>query len=260
MKKDKKAQVTIFVIISILLISSIVLIMMLKPQRPIDEGGKEETNVRSVFESCLEVKLKETVKTITEQGGYLENPLNIPFKFDGEEEVRNISYLCYTLKSYFPCTNQEPMLMRHLELEIGKGISETVKECFDESASALQKRGETVEASYSGFSVDIAPRRITVLVDGQITSTKTGQTTKEEDLRAVFPSRLYEVTKVVEEITNQEATYCSFEINGFMLFYPEYEINKINTMHSTTIYTVKHNKGLEEFVFAVRSCSFPPAY
>ena len=256
----KKAQVTIFVILGIMLIVMVLLFMYLKKEKPIETGGKPGSNIRGLFQSCLEDQVKKTVKTITEQGGYLNNTLNISFKFREETIVKNISYLCYTSKEFISCTNQEPVLMNHLVKEIEKNISTRVRACFDEMASSLGNQGEVVEANYNGFRVEIVPRRIIVYVDGEITSTKSGQTITQRDITGMFQSRLYEITEVVKEIVSQEATYCNFELLGFMLFYPEFEIDKTMTRDSTAIYRVKHTKGVEEFNFAVRSCSFPPGF
>jgi len=259
-KLNKRGQITIFVILGLMLVALVFMFLNLKKDKPNEIGGKSEKDIRGFFESCLETKVKQTVGILMERGGYFDNPLNISFKFRNTTEIENISYLCYTSREFISCTNQEPMLMNHLRDEIHREISNQVRICFDEIATSLEKQGETVEAKYSGFSVEIAPRKINIYVDGEITSTKSEQTTTQKDIKAVFPSRLHEVTRVVQEIVNQEATYCNFELLGFMLFYPEFEINKYMTRNSTAIYTVKHNKGVEKFNFAVRSCSFPPGF
>ncbi len=257
---NKKAQITAFIIMGILLIAMVSLFFLLKKEESSETGGKTETNVRGIFESCLEEDLKKTVKTITEQGGYLSNPLNISFIFKEETKARNISYLCYTTKGFVPCVNQEPMLLTHLEIEIGRGIHEEVRKCFDEVAISLEKKGEFVEANYEGFGIELAPREIRIIVDGKIASTKSGQTTIQEGIEGHFQTRLYEITNVVQEIVSQESTNCNFENLGFMLFYPEFEIDKIRTRDSTMIYTVKHKKGIEKFNFAIRGCVFPPVF
>lgn len=257
---NNRAQITIFVIMGLMLLSLVMLFMQLKKEDSPAAGGKSETDLRGSFETCLEDKLRDTVKTLTDQGGYMKNILNISFMPKERDTVQNISYLCYTAKEYISCTNQEPMLMNHLEEEIHTELAEQVRVCFDELASNLERRGETVEAEYSGFKVELAPRKISVYVDGKITSTKSGQTVTQTDIRGVFSSRLYETTRVVQEIINQESTYCNFELLGFMLFYPEFDIDKTVIRNSTIIYTVKHSKGVERFSFAIRSCSFPPAF
>jgi len=257
---NKRAQVTMFIIIGILIVITIVLFLYLQKEREPETGGKSESNIASVFESCLEDNVKETVKIISEQGGYLNNTLNITFRFKDTGKILDISYLCYTSKEFIPCTNQEPMLMDHLEEEIGTGISAQVKTCFDDVAKSVGKQGDIVEAKYNGFDVDIVPGKIIVNVDGEITSTKSGETTKQTEIRGMFSSRLYEITRVVQEITNKEASYCKFDFSKFMISYPEFEIGKAMTRNSTAIYTINHNKGVEEFNFAIRSCSIPPGF
>jgi hypothetical protein len=258
--KNKKAQVTIFVIIGILIVVIIIGFLYIKNLQKPGANEKPETNSITVFESCLEEDLKETVEMITSQGGYLNNSLDITFQFKDSQKIQEISYLCYTYQSYFSCKNQEPLLMNHLEEEIATGISKKVRICFDEIASSLGRQGESVEANYRGFDVKLSPGKIIVNIDGEIASTKSGQTTRQTEIKGNFPSRLYEITKVVQEIVNQEATYCNFDLLGFMLLYSEFEIDKTITRDSTTIYTVKHEKGVEKFDFAVRSCSLPPAF
>jgi len=260
MKINNKAQVTMFIIIGVVIVAMILFFLYMGDWKKPWGGGKSESNPVSVFESCLEDNVKETVKIISEQGGYLNNTLNITFRFKDSPNLQYISYLCYTTQGYFPCTNQEPLLMSHLEKEISAGISAQVRMCFDEMTKSIGNQGEIVEARYNGFDVEIAPRRIIVNVNGEITSTKSGKTTKQTEIEGVFPSRLYEITRVVQEIVNQEATYCNFDLLGFMLFYPEFQIDKAMTRDSTIIYTVKHTKGVEKFDFAIRSCSFPPGF
>lgn len=257
---NKKAQITAFIIMGILLVAMVSLFFLLKKEESSETGGKIEYEVSNFFESCIQEDLEKAIKVVSNQGGYISNPLNISFKFKDTTKFENISYLCYTNQEYLSCINQEPLLKNHLEKEIGNNISSVVRNCFDESAKTLENRGEIVEAKYEGFSLEILPRRIIVKVDGEITSTKSGQTTTQKDIKGTFQSRLFEIAQVVEEINNQEATYCNFDLLGFMLFYPDFEIKKFLTINSTTIYKVKHNKGIEEFNFAVRSCSFPPTF
>jgi flagellar basal body-associated protein FliL len=258
--EKKSAQVTIFIIIGLLIVMLIAIFMYIIKKGGPGTNEQEETNSITVFESCLEDDLEETIEIISSQGGYLNNSLNISFKFKNSQKVQEISYLCYTYQSYFSCKNQEPLLMNHLEEEIKLGISSQVRYCFDEVVSALGRRGETVDASYRGFDVELFPGRVVVSVDGVIASTKSGQTTRQTEIKGTFPSRIYEIIKVVQEIVNQEATYCNFDLLGFMIVYSEFKIDKTSTRNSTTIYTVEHEKGVEKFDFAVRSCSLPAGF
>jgi hypothetical protein len=258
--QNKKAQMAAFVITGIILVAMIAAFFLIKKGSSLETGERSETNMKSFFESCLEDKLKQTVKIIIDQGGYLNNSLNISFRFEDNEKLKNISYLCYTSKEFISCTNQEPMLLSHLEKEIERGINEKVRECFDESVKVLQKKEEIVEAKYEGFEVKIFPKKIMVNVEGEIKSTKSEQTIIQNNITGNFQSRLYETTRVVQEIINNEASHCNFDLLEFMMFYPEFKIEKKLTRNSTAIYTVKHKKDIESFNFAIRSCSFPAGF
>lgn len=196
MKLNKKAQVTIFVILGLLIVTMILAFLSMKKNEGPGTGGKTEQNIQGFFQSCLEEKVQQTVHTISEQGGYISNQLNKTFKFEGETDFHDISYLCYTHNYYTNCINQEPMLIQHLKKEIKNNIAEDVSRCFAEAAANLERKGEVVEARYSGFDVELTPRKIIINVSGEIISTKSGETTIHKDIRGIFLSRLYELAIV----------------------------------------------------------------
>lgn len=258
LEMGRKGQITIFVILGLLLVALSLAFISMRNEREPTTGGKQEPNLNSFFQSCLEEKIRKTVYTISEQGGYINSKLNKTFKFEGETDFHDIAYLCYNHNYYSACINQEPMFLQHLKKEIETNIAEDVSICFGEAASSLERKGEVVEAKYNGFNVQLAPRKIIVNVSGEITSTKSGQTAIEKDITGIFPSRLYELAIVVQEITSQEARFCNFENLGFMLFYPQYDIDKFRTEDSAIIYTVGYKGGNDRFRFAIKGCVIPP--
>ena len=64
---------------------------------------------------------------------------------------------------------------------------------------------------------------------------------------------------VAYEIVNQEAQYCHFDYNGFMLLYPEYDIDRIEYDYSR-IYIITDRRSGKVFRFAVRSCAWKHGY
>jgi len=258
----KRGQVTIFIIIAIVIISAIALFLLLRSGFELPGiGTKAEKNPSTFLESCMEDKIKEVVEIISLQGGYIENSLNIYFKFEDENSPQYISYLCYTQNPYIPCINQEPMLIRHLQDEIKKEISNDIGYCLDELEKSLTSQGYVVDAKpYSGFEVNLMEKKIVIEVDKEITLTKSGETTNQEDLKIIFPSRFYDLALVAQEIVSQEAEFCNFEYLGYMVFYPQWYIDKFRTSDSIIIYTIKHKKDKEQFRFAIRGCVIPPGF
>lgn len=254
-----KAQVTIFIIAGIILISVLGLFFLLEKGKIIDINKAKEINPNIFLQSCIEDKIKETIEIISSQGGYINNPLNKTFKFDNEEDFTDISYLCYNKNYYLSCVNQEPMLIQHLKKEIHNYVSEEVRDCFDELVLSLNKQLYTVDAKYNGFEVELMPKKVVVEIDGEITLTKSGETLKQEGFKIIVPSRFYDLAIVVQEIISQEARFCNFEHLGFMLFYSQFKIDKFRTGDLITIYTLEHRDSKEKFRFAVRSCVIPPS-
>jgi len=255
----KRGQVTIFIIVAIVIMSIIALFFLFRSGVVPGIGEKPEKNPNIFLESCIEDKVKEGIEIISLQGGYISNPLHKTFKFKDEIFPINISYLCYNQNYYFPCINQEPMLIQHLKNEIYNYISDDVGDCFDKLTLSLEKQGYVVDATYRGFEIDLIEKKVVIEIDAELTLTKTEETSKQEDFKIIIPSRFYDLAILTQEIVNKEATVCEFS-NYDMLLYPDFDINKYRTIDSSIIYRIKYEDSKEEFRFAVRSCVIPPGF
>jgi len=259
--KPKRSQVTIFIITGVVIISAIALFFLFRSGVIPDIGEKPETNPNKVLHACLDDKIKESLRLISSQGGSVNPELYREFKFSDERKFTNISYLCYTQNDYISCVNQKPMLIRHLKNEIKNYINEPSDEveiCFDELNLALERQGYEINSEYTGFDVDLKAGKVSINIDAEIVLTKTGETSKKEDFEVIVPSKFYDIALVVQEIVSKEAEYCQFEDLGYMLVYPEFNIDRFRTGDSIIIYTVKHRESKEKFRFAVRGCVLPP--
>ena len=258
--KNHKAQITIFIIVGIVLVSLIALFFFFRDGGLPDIGGTGDVNPDSFLDSCMEEKIKETIGILSAQGGHIKSQLYLDFKFSDENLPTNISYLCYNHNYYLPCINQEPMLIQHLKEEIYNYISEDVENCFDDLTASLENQGYVVDARYSGFEVELMEKKLVVNVDGELTLTKSGETSKKKGFKIIVPTKFYDLAVVVQEIVSQEARFCNFEHLGFMLFYPKFNIDKFRTGDGTIIYTIEHRDSKEKFRFAVRGCVIPPGF
>jgi len=152
------------------------------------------------------------------------------------------------------------MLIQHLKDEIHSYIEEEVDACVEDLKKSLEARSYQVDMDYNGFEINLIPKKIAVNVDMVITSSKSGESSKRDNFKFIVPSRFYDIAVVVHEIISQEARFCNFEQQGFMLFYPQFDIDKFRTGDGITIYEVKHRTSKENFKFAVRSCVIPPGF
>ncbi len=256
--KSKRSQATIFIIAGLIVIGVIALFFIFKGGIPGKIGGKEEASPEKFLFSCINDKVKDAVDLLLSQGGHISPVIYKTFMFEDEGYYTNISYLCYTRNYYVSCINQEPMLIQHIKEEIKDYINEDVENCFSELKLSLEKQGYEVTSEYNGFEVELMPRRVSINIDGKITLTKTEETSSKENFEIAIPTRLYDLARVVQEITSQEGEYCNFEHLGYMLLNPEFNIDKFRTSDLSTIYTVQHKDSEEKFRFAVRSCVIPP--
>ncbi len=254
MIRGDKGQLTIFIIMGVILVVSVGIFFLFRTGMIPTIGGGKEINSDAFLYDCLEEKIKQADEIISLRGGNIETPsFYIPFKFDKENIARNISYLCYTSNYYVPCVNRYPILLNHLEEEIENYISEDVKICFDELVSSLERQNYEVKKTYLGFDLNLVPDKILVEIDAEMTLTKTDETSKKTNFNVIVKSKLYDLVNIAKEIVNQEAEFCYFENNGFMLLYPEYKISKIRKKYSL-IYTILDKETLKEFRFAIRGC------
>ena len=257
MKRDrimKQGQITIFVIIALLIVVAIALFFLFREGIIPGIGGFGEKNPRAALQSCIENKLQETNDLISKQGGYI-NP-TLYKKFNDEK----IAYLCYNQNYYLSCINQEPMLIQHLKDEIKDNVKGKVEECFNQFESNLERAGYEVDVVYRDFDVELVPKKVIIDIDADITAKRNEETSNDKNFIIIFPSRIYDLAVVAQEITSQEARFCNFEQTGYMLLYPQFNINKFRTGEGEIIYTVEDRKTQEKFKFAVRSCVIPPGF
>lgn len=256
--KSKRGQITIFIIIALVVVAVISAVILYKRGLLPDIGGTKDINPDSFMESCLQKKIKEGINILYDQGGNINPTLYRKFQFTNETKPSNISYLCYTQNYYVPCINQAPMLIQHIKSEIEDYISYDTRSCFDELTSKLEKQKYVVDAKYNGFEIELDPNKVITNIDAELILTKNDETTDKKGFKVFASSKIYDLSVLVQEIISQEARFCNFEDLGFMILYPEFEIDKFRTGDSTIIYTVGDRETGEKIKFAVRSCIIPP--
>lgn len=257
MKKRVKGQTTIFIIIGIIIIVGIILFFFLKGEIKIPSISSKDVNPNIYLTTCLKPSVEKIAEEISMNGGYIEPKFAKNFSFD-EEDYRDISYLCYNQNFYFPCINQEPMLIQNIKEEFKDEIKKGVEGCYNALIKELESKNYEVESEYRNFSIELRPKRIKINIDAEISMKKEEVSSQQKDFVVLVNSYLYDLAVIAQEIVSQEAEYCNFEIHGFMLLNPEFRVQRYNTGDLETIYRIELRKSGEEFRFAVRGCVIPP--
>lgn len=250
--KNKRGQITIFIILAIVIVVFGVLIYMYYPQIKSTLGFGPK-NPQSFIQACLEEKIKESVETLSLQGGSLS-----PEHFILYNNAK-IEYLCYTNEYYKTCVMQRPLLKAHIENEIENEIREEVKECFNSLKESYQKQGYSVTMKEGGTSVELLPKRIVTTFDYSLTLTK-GESEKYESFRVVLNNNLYELVSIASSILNWEARYGDAETTIYMNYYHDLKVEKKKQSDGTTIYILTDRNNENKFQFASRSVAWPPGF
>jgi hypothetical protein len=252
-KRNKKlmnnhGQITIFVIIGIILVVAIVLILFLRTKPSIQTI---ENSPEVYLESCVKEAVSDSLVILSKQGGDLTPKGSVMFN------STNLTYLCYTSEYYKPCINQRPLLIEHIESEIKSDISPKIDNCFNAMKLELEKKYNVQIANKGEIEVKLQPKKVVVNINRSVIIKKGDSTRSFTNFRVQITSPLYDLTKVANEIINQESQFCNFDEVGYMILYPSYDINKIVTGYEDIVYIIKERSSGKEFKFAVRGCIMP---
>jgi len=251
---EKKAQVTIFIIIAIMIVVGILLMFLFWGDIESFTEYHIEENPEPFLDSCIEPHVKEAAEIISHQGGYI----NTTFYriYEGER----ISYLCYNVNNYLQCVNQQPMLIQHIKREIYRYIEDDVENCFQELKLNLEKQGAVVDLKDGSFEVELKSKKILINIERDLAITKADKTYKFEKFNSIIKHPIYDLSLVAQEIVNQESRFCNFVQEGYMIFYNQFDIDKLRTWDRLLIYTITDRQSKEYFRFAIKGCTAPPAY
>lgn len=251
-EKNKKGQVTLFVIIGLAIIALGILIYLLYPKikGPL---GIEEENPYQTIQTCLEGSVNEVVDKLSLNGGSVDPEHYIVYNGD------NIEYLCYTNEYYKTCVVQQPLLKRHIETEIENKINNEVKKCFENLQKNYQTKGYTVNLRSGGMQVELLPKRIVVNFNHSLTLTKEGSNNYNK-FSVVVNNNLYELISIANSIIVWETQYGDAETTTYMTYYRDLKVEKKLQQDGTKVYILTDLNNKNKFQFASRSVAWPPGY
>ena len=257
---NKKAQLTLFVIIAIFIVAIILFYFLVIRNKSIVSPEVSFTQPEEYIKKCVRDAASNATGLLYDTGGYL-NPKNY-ILYDNKKVV----YLCYTRTYYESCTVQEPLYIQHLQDEIDSYTTPRVKACFQYLKQEYEKRGYEVTVDDNPeVIITLKPNKVDIEVKMDINNElviKKGEEVKRyENFKTSFNAPIYNLANIAIEIFSQEAKYCHFSTLGFSLFYPDIEI-AVNTVgigiQKGKVYTIIDRYTGKKLYFAIRSCEIPP--
>ena len=247
--RNKRGQVTIFIIIAMVIIVVGLLIYLIYPKVK-SEAGFDSKNPSAFIQTCLEDELKENIKIISNNGGSL-NP-----EFYYLYEDSKVEYLCYTNEDYKTCVMQQPMLKQHIESEIEASVGSLSKNCFNELKKNYEKEGENPNLIDGLVNVDLLPNKVVFVFDSVLTLEKSGE--RFENFKVVLNNNLYELVGIANSILEFEIDSGDADPALYMALYKDLKVEEWIEADGSTIYTLTELSTENKFMFASRSGALPP--
>ncbi|MBU1136382.1 MAG: hypothetical protein KJ559_02640 [Nanoarchaeota archaeon] len=252
---EKRGQMTIPVIISIIIIGGIILFFTLSERIGLDIFRTSKPSPYEYMDKCVEDSAKNAIEIMLPQAGFLE-PENYMLYKD-----KKVGYLCYNRNYYEGCVMQKPNYIAHLEQEIKTYITPKIKDCFYLLKKEYENRKYEVKEGDLILSVSLKPKIIDIRIEKKLEITKDGESEILERFKINFLSSLFDLGLLAQEIASQEAKYCYFEYLGYMILYPYFDIDKKSVgsaKDSSKIYIIGDRRTQDKLYIAIRSCAINP--
>lgn len=242
---NKKGQVTMFIILSIIIVSGILVFFLYVRPTFISEQG-----TRVGFEGCIQDAMEESISTLEKNAGFVSPGYSYMYK---DEEI---TYLCYTNEYYDTCTIQTPFVEKTFANQLEIIMRDKVDECYSSSIDELKAQGYEVTSGQVSYNIDMKQDRVQMQLEAP---TIVGSQSFEK-FSIELTSPIYEMTMIATTLLQYEVIYGDTDIDSLMRYYPDYLITKYKMSDGTTLYFIENKIYGNKFQFASRSLAFPPGY
>jgi len=231
----KKAQITIFVIIAILIVAGIVIFFSLKKTSPVKELPVSVTKAKNGIDSCLDLSVKKAINFISSEGGYFLPEKNI------------INWQGIDLALYYNRGKINIPSEKEVSSSISKYISLDLPSCSEDALLDYDYSFGDIKAETT-----ISRGKVYVKITYPITIREDNSSYSINKFEKTTPSKLYELYDFSKKITTQYVTNetcltCianEAEKNNF-------EVKMLDYLDSL-IFTVIDKQSNAGFTFAVR--------
>jgi hypothetical protein len=249
----RRGQVALFIIVGILFVASTLFLFFVR-REPVVPRGQTLDNPESMIDSCVREQAEETLRELFLQAGLGET--NSTVLYNGNR----VPYVCLNINYYRPCVAQYPFYLRSTEAVFENAMLFAAQTCFSSVESILRSKGYTIEGGPLNVQAAFKPGLVEVRVLRDFGVRKEGfsKTYTRFDTALDFPA--YELVSTASEIVAQEARWCHFSNDGFMVLYPWVDIRVDRLEDSTKIYTLIDKQSSVRLVMAIRGCAIPAGF
>jgi len=150
--ENKKAQVTVFIIIAIVIVAVLGLFFILRGDilNPSPKNDLEQpelvTIIKDKIESCLTDTVNQTLFLMGLQGGFYQLDDNLLVYSSGDIETNQlIAYYLISSQIFFPNTTE-------MEKQLSLGVESLSPDCLDDIVNEYSDKGVSIKYSFDGSS------------------------------------------------------------------------------------------------------------
>jgi hypothetical protein len=247
--KNKSAQVTIFIILAILIVSVIIVFFVYPVFFPADSTKNPEQYLKDCAKNSLEISEKNLFDSnILIKGNFSDYMLY---------QSRKVPYICSTSEFYIPCIPQQPGLLSEVSQTIDNKLSRDLNVCFESLSDSFEKQGYYLKnKSFSVTSV-LVSGKIKVNIDSNLILERGKETATVGKTYLEYNSPLFDLIKLMQIITNYESVACEFNDLNWMRFDSSIIISRFRASDQTKVYTISDRNTNKQLNFAIKTCVLP---
>jgi uncharacterized protein (UPF0333 family) len=248
---DKKGQVTLFIILGIILVATIILVFYFYGK--INFTSNPSNNPREYMINCMEDSAREAEEIILKNNGYPQ--LNIDNYIHYNKE--RVPYQCTVSEFYTPCIPQEPGFFSYVSRLMENKVAKDTESCLQVLLKDFEDRGYSVQVDPGNTTLKIQKEFVNIIFGKRIYATKAEESIQISNIETTYSTRLYDLLKLVQTIVNYESTICEFNKMNWMRYDNSIAIFTTRTSDQTKIYTLRERLTDREIKFAIKTCVQP---
>ena len=183
--RQKRGQLTLFIIIGIVIIASILTLLFVYNPSFLDSF--RPIVVPDTFEYCVKQGVDGIVDDLALTAGFTGSYFNKTYQGVA------VPYACYTEEYYKPCVVQVPFLEEEFKDSFLVLAEEEIENCFNDYVEEFTRQGYAVSAGEIEVELELQMDKLDVAISAPLVISDGNATTTLEDYTLEIPTEIYNV-------------------------------------------------------------------
>jgi len=251
---EKKAQVTIFIILALIIFFAIVLYFILQNSLMNSASVSARENPAKYMEDCIKTPLENYLNNMSLHGGTVSNQNNLIYS------KNKVEYLCYTDKNNSLC-NSKTSVTKKMEDELHNLMQKPIEDCFNNLGNYLSQMNYSQSSDVS-YTVQIVPNSVIVNISREVYYDQDSNRAHVSSFSEVDKSPTFDFLNFANLIVRHETACacgnesCTANVFDLTRQNTDFDISVFVAGTGEKVYTIRELNSGKTFRFAVRNCVF----